>query len=141
MNKSTSELLKSMKSKKTYEEFYNEEIGELYFKSIAEYLDTLIRAKGLKKADIIKKSNLDRNYAYQIFNGQRENPSRNKILMLAFGMELTYEETATFLKLSKQPELYVRDLRDSAIIFGLNNGESLMKVNERLENFGLELLE
>lgn len=141
MNKSTSELLKSMKSKKTYEEFYNEEIGELYFKSIAEYLDTLIRAKGLKKADIIKKSNLDRNYAYQIFNGQRENPSRNKILMLAFGMELTYEETAKLLKLSKQPELYVRDLRDSAIIFGLNSGESLMKVNERLENFGLELLE
>ncbi len=141
MKKSTSELLEIMKSKKDYEEYYREEIGEFYFESLAEYLNILIKSKGLKKSEIFRKGNLNEDYAYQFFNGNKGNPSRNKILMLAFGMELSYEETAKLLKITKQPELYVRDLRDSVIIHGLNHGESIINVNERLEGYGLDILE
>ena len=77
MEKSTGELLEILKSKKNYDEFLKEEIGELLFESLSDYLDTLIKNKGLKKSEIIEKSNLDRNYAYQIFNGTKLNPSRN----------------------------------------------------------------
>lgn len=141
MEKSTEELLGILKNKKTYEEFFNEEIEELCFSSVAEYLNLLMTEKKLKKSDVIKKSNLDKNYAYQIFNGIKTNPSRDKILMLAFGMTLTLSETRKLLKISQLKDLYVRDPRDSVIIFCLNKEYTLMQTNESLNDYGLDCLE
>lgn len=98
MEKSTDELMKILNSKKSYNEFFEEEVGELCFSSVADYLEVLLNEKHLKKSDVIRKSNLDKNYAYQIFNGNKLNPSRNKMLMLAFGMELSLKETRKLLK-------------------------------------------
>lgn len=141
MEKSTEELLGILKNKKTYEEFFSEEIEELCFSSVAEYLNLLMTEKKLKKSDVIKKSNLDKNYAYQIFNGIKTNPSRDKILMLAFGMTLTLNETRKLLKISQLKDLYVRDPRDSVIIFCLNKKYTLMQTNESLNDYGLDCLE
>ena len=69
MEKSTSDLLSVLKSKKNYSEFFQNEIGELIFKSLDEYLGVLLKEKNLKKSEVIEKSNLDKNYAYQLFNG------------------------------------------------------------------------
>lgn len=141
MNKSTEELMNILKTKKTYEEFFEEEVGELCFSSVDEYLNLLIVEKKLRKSDIIQKSNLDKNYAYQIFNGIKKRPSRDKILMLAFGMSLNLNETKKLLKIAQQKDLYVRDPRDSVIIFCLNKGYTLMEVNESLLDYGLDCLE
>ena len=141
MEKSTEELMNILKSKKTYEEFFEEEVGELCFSSVAEYLGLLITEKKLKKSDIIKRSNLDKNYAYQIFNGIKTCPSRDKIIMLAFGMKLNLNETRKLLKIAQQKDLYVRDPRDSVIIFCINKGYSLIEANESLNDYGLEFLE
>lgn len=141
MDKSTSELLEILKSKKTYEEFFEQEIGELCFSSIAEYLDVIIKEKGVSKSQVIKRANLDKNYAYQIFNGNKTNPSRNKILMLAIGMKLTLNETRKLLKIAGLTDLYARSPRDSVIIFCINKGMSLIETNEQLNDFGLDILE
>ena len=69
MEKSTDELMKILNSKKSYNEFFEEEVGELCFSSVADYLEVLLNEKHLKKSDVIRKSNLDKNYAYQIFKG------------------------------------------------------------------------
>ena len=42
MYKSTEELTNILKSKKSYTDFFQEEVGELEFKTIAEYLDMLL---------------------------------------------------------------------------------------------------
>lgn len=141
MGKSTEELIEILKSKRTYEEFFTQEVDELYFSDIAQYLEMLLKEKGLKKSDVIKGSNLDKNYAYQIFNGNKTNPSRNKILMIAFGMRLNLSETRKLLKIAKLSDLYPRDVRDSIIIFCLEKGKSLIEVNENLLDFSLEILE
>ncbi len=141
MNKSTGELLDSLKSVRSYDEFLKKEMGELNFGTLAEYLDMLIKSKKLKKSEIIVKSNLDKNYAYQIFNGTKTNPSRDKVLMLAFGMGLDFSETAVLLKNAKQPELYVRDPRDSIIIFCLENHLTLIQANEQLMDKSFALME
>lgn len=141
MNKSTEELMNILKNKKTYEEFFEEEIGELYFTKISDYLNMLITEKQLKKSEVIQRANLDKNYAYQIFNGTKSNPSRDKMIMLAFGMGLNLNETRKLLKLSQVRDLYVRDPRDSVIIFCLNKGNNLMETNEFLNNYGLDCLE
>ncbi|MBR6701985.1 MAG: XRE family transcriptional regulator [Clostridia bacterium] len=141
MKKSTGDLLKSLKSARTYEEFLNKEISELNFGTLAEYLELLIASKNLKKSDIIVRGNLDKNYAYQLFNGTKTNPSRDKVLMLAFGMGLDYAETSVLLKNAKQPDLYVRDPRDSVIIFCLENHMTLIQANENLMDNGLKIME
>lgn len=141
MEKSTGELLEILKSKKNYDDFLKEEIGELLFESLSDYLETLIKNKGLRKSEVIEKSNLDRNYAYQIFNGNKKNPSRDKMLMLAFGMRLNLPETEKLLKMAKLPELYVRDPRDNAIIFCINKGMTLIEANVNLMDHNIPILE
>lgn len=141
MNKSTDELINILKSKKSYEDFFREEIGELCFSCVSEYLEILLKEKHMKKNEVIKASNIDKNYAYQLFNGNKKCPSRNKILMLAFAMHLTLEQTRKLLKIAKQSDLYVRDPRDSVIIFCLINNADLFTANESLNEYGLDILE
>lgn len=97
--------------------------------------------KKLKKSEVINKSNIEKYYAYQIFNGNKENPSRDKMIMLAFGMGLTVEETRKLLKIAKVSDLYVRSPRDSIFIFCLNKGLGIIEVNEYLSDYNLKLLE
>ena len=78
MKKTTEELLEILKNKKSIRDYFKEEIDELVFSSLAEYLELLLNDKKLKKSEVIKKSNIDKNYAYQIFNGNKDNPSRDK---------------------------------------------------------------
>lgn len=141
MEKSTGELLQILKSKKTYEEFLKEEIGELYFSSIGEYLEMMLTKKKMKKSEAIEKSNLDKNYAYQIFNGNKKNPSRDKLIMLAIGMGMTIEETRKLLKLSGHSDLYIRSVRDAAIIFCIMNKKGIIETNEMLSDMSLDILQ
>lgn len=141
MKKTTDELLNILKSKRSYDDFLAQEIDELCFASISEYLEMLLAQRGLKKSDVIQRANMDKNYAYQIFNGNKTNPSRDKLIMLAFGMQLTLEETKKLLKISNVSDLYVRSPRDSAIIFCLQHGMSLIDTNEKLDDLALPLLE
>lgn len=42
--------MKILNSKKSYNEFFEEEVGELCFSSVADYLEVLLNEKHLKKA-------------------------------------------------------------------------------------------
>ena len=141
MYKSTEELTNILKSKKSYTDFFQEEVGELEFKTIAEYLDMLLSEKKLQKNEVIARSNLDRNYAYQIFNGRKTNPSRDKMIMLSIGMGLTLEETRKLLKVSSLSDLYIRNPRDSIIMYCLVQKNDLIETNATLSNYGVDILE
>lgn len=141
MKKTTEELLNILKSKRSYDDFLKEQIDELYFASISEYLEILLAQKTLKKSDVITKANLDKSYAYQIFNGNKTNPSRDKLIMLAFGMELNLDETRKLLKISNVSDLYIRNPRDAAIIFCIENKLDLIRTNEKLDELCLSPLE
>lgn len=141
MKKTTEELLNILKSKRSYDDFLKEQIDELYFASISEYLEILLAQKALKKSDVITKANLDKSYAYQIFNGNKTNPSRDKLIMLAFGMELNLDETRKLLKISNVSDLYIRNPRDAAIIFCIENKLDLIRTNEKLDELSLAPLE
>lgn len=141
MNKSTDELLEALQSKKSINDFFNDEIDELYFSSLSEYLELLIKEKKLKKSDVIKRSNIDKNYAYQLFNGTKGNPSRDKLIMLAFGMGLSAGETRKLLKIAGLSDLYVRNPRDCIFIYCLGKRMNLITVNEYLNDYNLEILE
>jgi len=136
--KTTTELLKILKTKDNYEEVI--ETQPTFIEStLSEYLEDLIERKNLKKVDVICKSGFERSYAYQIFSGKKI-PSRDKLLTLAFGMKLTFEEVQDLLRENGYAELYPKNKRDNIIIFALYKGQSVLELNESLLMMNEELL-
>ena len=104
-------------------------------RTLAEYLQQLLAEKGLERSRVVRMANLNDTFGYQIFQGTRH-PSRDKVLQIAFAMALTLRETNRALTAAGASELYCKDRRDAIIIFCVDRGCSLQKVNEELYRFG-----
>ena len=105
--------------------------------SLAEFLDQMLRKKGLKRSRVVRMADLNETFGYQIFTGQR-NPSRNKVLQIAFAMALSLREANRALMAAGASSLDPKCRRDAIIIFCLDQGCSLQKVNEELYRLGEE---
>ena len=129
----TEELLDELLSTSDLEEYL--ERNEPGRRTLSEYLNQLLAEKGLERSRVVRMANLNDTFGYQIFQGTR-NPSRDKVLQIAFAMALTLRETNRALTTAGVSELYCKDRRDAIIIFCLDRGCSLQKVNEELYRFG-----
>ena len=138
MNKSTEELLEVLK-KSSLEAYLKENGGELIQNPLCDYLNAILDEKGLTKSEAIKKSNVQENYAYQIFSGIRI-PSRDKLIAICFGMSLSVDEAQTLLKYAGYAPLYPRNKRDSVIIACMEKGETLVRCNIALDELNLSSL-
>lgn len=86
---STDELTNGILRTRDFKRYLNSHAEALQEFSLREYLEQLLREKGLKRAEVIQRANLDRVFGYQIFDG-RKSPSRDKVLQLAIGFGLNY---------------------------------------------------
>ena len=109
-------------------------------KTLSQYLCDLLEEKHLKKSDVIRKGELNESYAYQMFSGVKSTPSKDKLICLSIGMDLSVDETNSLLKLAGLSPLYPRIKRDSIIIINMNNKKSVVEINEELYNEGEETL-
>ena len=107
-----------------------------FVQPLSEYLANLLAQKQLSKQAVIERSGVQREYAYHIFSGLKKNPSRPKILALAFAMGLTLEETQYLLRYAKQSPLYPRNPWDSIIISAIDQKLSVLHTNELLSQLG-----
>ena len=89
-------------------------------------LNDYLAGKGMTKADVIRRLNIDRNYGYQVFNGKRI-PTRNLLIRLALMLELNIEQTDYLLKLAGKPMLYVRNVVDARIFYSIKHQMSYEK--------------
>lgn len=140
MKKSTDDLLKSLKSKRSLDEFFRENSSELLFDSLPKLIEFYMNQKGLEKKDVVRRSMLSSSYAYNIINGDRKNPDRDKLIMLCFGLELTEKEANVLLKKCSQAEMYPRNGRDDVLIFALDHKLSVIEANNLLDDYGFDLL-
>lgn len=83
---------------------------------IMEHMDE----KGITRAELIKRLNLDRNYGYQLLNGTR-NPRRNHLIQIGLLLGLDIEQFQRLLKTAKKKPLYVRDLFDAKVFFAVKH--------------------
>ena len=74
MKKTTEELMEILKQKKSIHAYFTEEIDELEFASLTEYLELLLNEKGLRKSDVIKRSNMDKKLCLSDFQRQQNSP-------------------------------------------------------------------
>lgn len=107
--------------------------------TVSAYLRELCEARGQVPEQIIKRSQIDRTYGHQIFNGTRI-PSRDKLIQLAFGFGLSLEETQTLLKKAGKSMLYAKVKRDAVCIFGLSHAMDMMEVQDLMASLELPLL-
>ena len=107
--------------------------------SLRDHLDFLLMQKGLTIAEVVRGSQMNRSYVYQIFSGEKK-PSRDKLAAIAFGMRLSAEETQQMLKLSGNRELYVRDERDALILFALHKNYDICRANALLYDHNFKIL-
>ena len=99
-----------------------------------KHFEKIFKEKNLKKSTVIKNADLDRTYAYEILRGDKK-PSRNKILQICIGANLSLEETNKALKIGDCGELYPKILRDSILIFAINKKLDIIKVNDLLYSY------
>lgn len=138
-DKSTDDLIHEIKSATDIEDYLIKNKENLLHSDLAEHLNMLLSEKGIKKADVVRRSLLDRTYVYKIFSGKKI-PSRDKLLALAFGLGLSDEEANKMLRLSGNRELYARDGRDALILFALQRNMSVFEVNELLYEYKFGIL-
>lgn len=104
---------------------------------LSTHLELLLREKGVSRADVIKRGELDGSYGYQVFRGQKH-PSRETVIQLAFGFALDLDGAQKLMKNAQVGILYARDRRDAVIMYGLNKGWSLDRTNAELDARGFK---
>lgn len=131
IKKPTDELMDALNQCSSVKEYIDNEQDYLIDSALSDYLNQLLEEKSLKKSTVIKNSELNEIYGYQIFSGKRI-PSRDKLISISFGMELSLEETQALLKYAGFAPLYPKQKRDSLLIWGKNHQFSIYQINELL---------
>ena len=139
MKKDTSEIVKELGLCPDFQTFYQENKEYMISGELSQLLEELLQKKGLKKIQVIKRSELAEIYGYQIFSGVRV-PERKKLLCLAVGMELNIQETQQLLKCAGYSQLYVKLPFDSIILYGLCKKLTVPQINELLFQYDLETI-
>ena len=105
----------------------------------SEHLKRLCKERNMIPEQVIKRAQIDRSYGHQIFNGTRI-PSRDKLIQLAFGFELSLDERQKLLKTTGKSMLYAKIKRDAACIYGISHKLGVMEVQELLASMDIPLL-
>lgn len=134
--------MKLLRSTPSVDDYFEENDREIFFGSLSELINFYLARKKLTKADVVKKSGMNRGYCYEIMAGKTpKNISRDKVIMLCFGLDLTVDEVQQLLKKSGYAPLYARDTRDSIIIFSLEHHIGIVSTNIKLGEYNLDILE
>lgn len=116
-----------------------EKHGETDFRYFYEYLNWIIGQKELTTAEVIARSGINKNYVYNILNGDKKKPGRDKILALCIGAQMNYSQTQRGLELGNVAPLYPKDARDVRIAVAINGGvKDVTSINLILYDYGLE---
>lgn len=141
MSKNTSELLNEIcrsKSMDTWAQDHTDAIIDEM--SLAEYLAQMLEVYDVRKNEIIRRSDLDQTYGYQIFQGMKKNPSREKLLRLAIAFPLSVDETKRLLYYGGAETLYPRVPRDAYLMFAIHNHFSVIETDDYLDKHGEKTL-
>ncbi|MDM8163904.1 XRE family transcriptional regulator [Collinsella intestinalis] len=108
---------------------------DLAHRDLATYLNELLLAKGRRRVEAVRAAELNETFGYQIFKGQR-GAGRDTVLRLAIALGCDLVETRRLLQAAGVNELYCKDRRDAIIIFCIDRGYSLRRVDDELYRLG-----
>ena len=89
-NKSTDDLKQELMSDPDIDSYIRKNESCFVSRSVTELLTEFYERRNMTKSQLARKSNMSEVYLHQVFAGRRK-PSRNKILCMCIGMELSIE--------------------------------------------------
>lgn len=135
----TSTLLRQLFETPDLAKFIDGHAEDMALPPFHAYLTALCQAAGQVPEQVIKRAAIERTYGHQLFNGTR-NPSRDKVIQLAFGLKLDCAGTQRLLQVAQKSPLYPRLKRDAAILYCLNHHQDVLETQSVLQSLGLTLL-
>ena len=136
---STEELLTLIFKAQSLPLFLESKDSDITMPAFHEYISSLCAKQQEVPEHIIQRAGLEKSFGHQLFSGRRL-PSRDTVLQLAFGFSLSVSETQELLKIARKSPLYPRVKRDSAIIYCLYHGFSMVDTQIILQDLDLPVL-
>ena len=136
---STSNLLQRLFKTTNIKSFIKRYDKQIAYMPFNAYLANLCEMRDTVPERVIKKSGIERTYGHQLFSGRRK-PSRDKVIQLAFGFDMDYDEIQEFLKTARKSLLYPKIKRDAVIIYALKRKLSIDSVQATLLELELPVL-
>ena len=127
----TSELETKLSKSNSLETFLEENEDCFVSSDFVMLLGRIFEAKGISKAALAKRAGVSDVFLHQVFAGRRK-PSRNRLLCLCIGMQVTLEECQELLRSNKNVTLYAKSRRDAVIEYGILHNMNLYEINDRL---------
>lgn len=97
---STDKLENELSEISDISDYINNNSGNFVSEKLSDHLNKLLGAKGMSVAEVVSDSGLNKGYVYQIFEGSKEKPSRDKLIAIAVGMKLNFGDTQKLLKIA-----------------------------------------
>ncbi len=129
--KSTDDLKEELMTESNIDSYIKENQSYFVDRNVTELLSELYEHKNISKAELARRASMSEVYLHQLFSGRRK-PSRDKLLCLCIGMELTIDETQRLLKEAAYAQLYPRIRREAIICHGLIHHTPLEEINDKL---------
>ena len=86
-----------------------------------KYFGRIVYGKKIDMSRVITDSRINKNYVYNIVNGKKLNPGRDKVIALCLGAHLTLDETDLSLEICGHCRLIIESERDVRIAVFINN--------------------
>lgn len=131
----TQKLLENLKNADDIKTFLDLHEQEFLSQTLTDYLNELMSYKHITVAKIAKNSGIGE-YVYKIFSGERR-ATRDVLISVAFGMELSIEETQLLLRIAKFAILDSREKRDSVIIYAISHNMTVFECDDLLSENNL----
>ena len=135
----TNTLMKRLFKAADLDAYLEENESNLHSPDFYTLLKQACDKRDMLPAQVIERSQIERTYGHQLFNGTRR-PSRDKVIQLAIGLGLSVDETQRLLRAAGKSQLYPRLKRDAVILYALQKKLPILTVQENLTKYGLTLL-
>ena len=127
----TGELETRLSRSSSLDAFLDEHEDSFVSSDFVSLLRRIFEEKGISKSVLAKKSGMSDVFLHQVFSGKRK-PSRNRLLCLCIGMQVSLEDCQELLRRNKNATLYARSRADAIIEYGILHHLDLFEINDEL---------
>ena len=137
--KKTTDLLNELNDSTNIDKYLKNNESSIIDQNLSVHLCRIFEERSLSKSVVVRNSDINEVYAYQILSGKRS-PSRDKVIRLCIGADFSVDDTNQTLRIAGFTPLYPKFSRDSIIIFGIQKKYTIWQINEELYSHNEETI-
>ena len=137
MSKNTTELVNELEQAKNtseFEDFLKRNDVEMHRDSFGDCVLKLCAKYEVVPSILQPQIAISKSQFYSLLNGTR-NPSKESVIKIAFGIKVTQSEVNELLRAAGYHALDPKTREDAIILFGLENGKEVGKIDELLKEY------